>query len=57
MSEFSQKKGINSKAGFILSMIDGNTTIADILDISAWSESGTAILLLELEEMGIISLG
>ena len=38
-------------------MIDGNTTIADILDISAWSESETAILLLELEEMGIISLG
>ena len=57
MSELSQKKGINSKAGFILSMIDGNTTIADILDISAWSESETAILLLELEEMGIVSLG
>lgn len=57
MSELSQKKGINPKAGFILSMIDGNTTIADILDISAWSESETAILLLELEDMGIISLG
>ncbi len=57
MSELSQKKGINPKAGFILSMIDGNTTIADILDISAWSESETAILLLELEGMGIISLG
>lgn len=55
MSELSQKKGINPRAGFILSMIDGNTTIADILDISSWSEGETAILLLELEEMGIIS--
>lgn len=57
MSELSQKKGINSKAGFVLSMIDGSTTIADILDISAWSEGETALLLLELEEMGVISLG
>jgi hypothetical protein len=36
-------------------MIDRNTTIAHILDLSAWPESETAALLLELETQQIIS--
>ena len=55
MSELSKRNDINPRAGFIISMIDGNTTIADILDISAWPESETAALLLELETQQIIS--
>lgn len=54
LSELSKKKGIDSKAGFILSMIDGQMTIADILDVSSWSEAETAKILVELQSMGII---
>ena len=55
LSEISKRKDINPRAGFILSMIDGVTTISDILDISAWPEPETAQLLLELEQHGVIA--
>ena len=54
MSELASKSGINPKSSFILSMIDGHTSIADILDISSWSVEETASMLLELQQMGII---
>ena len=54
MSELASKSGINPKSSFILSMIDGHTSIADILDISSWSVEETASILLELQQMGII---
>ena len=55
LAEISQRKDINPRAGFILSMIDGFTSISDILDISAWPEPETAELLLELERQGIVA--
>ena len=54
LSEIPKNVNINPKAGFLLSMIDGRTTISDILDISAWPEEETARLMLELEDQDVI---
>ena len=54
LSEIPKNVNINPKAGFLLSMIDGRTSISDILDISAWPEEETATLMLELEEQDVI---
>ncbi len=54
LSELSQHNEMNPRAGFLISLIDGHTTISDILDISAWPEKETASLLLELEAQNII---
>ncbi len=55
LSEIITRKDISSRAGFIISMIDGITTLQDILDLSAWSAEETADILLELERMHIVS--
>ena len=55
MAEISQRTDVNPRAGFILSLIDGFTSIADILDISAWPEPETAFILLELQQQGIVA--
>ena len=57
MADISQRTDVNPRAGFILSLIDGFTSIADILDISAWPEPETAFILLELQQQGIIDFG
>jgi hypothetical protein len=57
MADISQRTDVNPRAGFILSLIDGFTSIADILDISAWPEPETAYILLELQQQGIIDFG
>ena len=54
MAEISQRTDVNPRAGFILSLIDGFTSITDILDISAWPEPETAYILLELQQQGIV---
>lgn len=54
MSDISQHNAMNPRAGFLISLIDGHTSISDILDISAWPENDTAELLLELEAQKII---
>jgi hypothetical protein len=55
LADLSRRRDINPRAGFILSNIDGITSIRDILDISAFPEPQTALLLVELEEQGIIA--
>ena len=57
MSEIAERSNVNPKAGFILSMIDGQMTIADILDVSSCPEWETAQMLLELERSGIVDFG
>ena len=54
MAQISQRTDVNPRAGFILSLIDGFTSITDILDISAWPEPETAFILLELQKQGIV---
>lgn len=55
LSEIITRKDISSRAGFIISMIDGITSLQDIIDLSAWSAEETATILLELERMHIIA--
>ena len=55
MDDLSKHSDINAKAGFLLSMVDGITSIADIFDLSMFSEPETAIELVKLEEEGIIT--
>lgn len=55
MSELSQHSTMNPRAGFLISLIDGHTSISDIIDISAWQDTETAELLLELEAQQIIA--
>ena len=55
LNEIITRKDISSRAGFIISMIDGITSLQDIIDLSAWSAEETATILLELERMNIVS--
>lgn len=55
ISDLSKRGSFNSKVGFVLSLIDGMTTLSEILDISAWPEPETAAVLLELKERGVIT--
>ena len=55
LNEIITRKDISSRAGFIISMIDGITSLQDIIDLSAWSAEETATILLELERMNIVA--
>ena len=54
MHELLERSGINSRAGFLLSMIDGCTSISDIFDLSMFPEPETAYELAKLEAEGVI---
>ncbi|MBO4350488.1 MAG: hypothetical protein J6A01_06045 [Proteobacteria bacterium] len=54
MQELLKHSDINSRAGFLLSMIDGCTSISDIFDLSMFPEPETAIELAKLEAEGVI---
>lgn len=53
INELSQKD-LSPKARFLLAMIDGKTSAADLLENSAWPEAETATYLLELQQMALI---
>ncbi len=54
MSELAKRSGVDARAGFILSLIDGTVTINDILSISSWSQTETASILCNLKSQNII---
>ena len=56
LAELSRRTDIDSKAGFILSLIDGTVSLADILSLSAWSQTETAAIICKLENNHIIRL-
>lgn len=56
LAELSKRTDIDSKAGFILSLIDGTVSLADILSLSAWSQTETAAIICKLESNHIIRL-
>ena len=55
MGELSRRTDIDSKAGFIISLIDGTVSLADILSLSAWSQTETAAIICKLEANHIIT--
>jgi|GEM_PF-2829004 len=46
---------MDARTGFILSHIDGKTTLADLIDLSVWPETETASIILALKSQGIIT--
>ena len=54
MQELLNRKDISARAGFLLSMIDGNTSIADIFDLSMLPDTETAVELAKLEVEKVI---
>jgi len=54
MAELAKRSGVDARAGFILSLIDGTVTINDILSISSWSQTETASILCSLKSQNII---
>ena len=55
LGELSRRTDIDSKAGFIISLIDGTVSLADILSLSAWSQTETASIICKLEANHIIT--
>jgi hypothetical protein len=55
-AEAAQRVSIDHWAGFVLSLVDGATTIDDILDASALAEVEALRLLCDLRERGLIDV-
>ena len=54
MSDLSKRKDINPKGGFLISLIDGATSVADIIELSMFPKEETLSLLNELVKQQII---
>lgn len=54
MSELSKRTDINPKGGFLISLIDGSTSVGDIIELSMFSEEETLTLLNELVNQSVI---
>jgi hypothetical protein len=51
-----QRLPLDSRAGFVISLVDGKCTVEMILDISGMPEDETLDILRELERLGAIQL-
>ena len=56
MAELSKRQDINPRAGFLLSLIDGATSVSDLIDLSMTPEDETMALLSELYQQNVITL-
>ena len=54
MSDLSKRTDINPKGGFLISLIDGSTSVGDIIELSMFSEDETLNLLNELVHQSVI---
>ena len=47
---------LDHRSGFVLSLLDGATTVEELLDVSGMSEEETLAVLEDLQARGIVSL-
>lgn len=53
-ADLARRQDIDAKAGYILSLVDGETSLLDIIDISSWTASETTDILAHLLAQSII---
>ncbi len=47
---------LDHRSGFVLSLLDGTTTVEELLDVSGMSEEETLVVLEDLRARGIVAL-